>query len=144
MNVIGREASENYRYVMQITGDNAVGKRELMNFADVGSQFPVIATTSDLLTTGVNCKTCKVIVIDKNIGSLSEFKQILGRGTRLYPKMDKMFFTLLDFRDASRLFADPDFMGSRFRCMRVMVFRVRCGAGVVMRWCREIGFGGIG
>lgn len=111
VNVIGREASENYRYVMQITGDNAVGKRELMNFADVGSQFPVIATTSDLLTTGVNCKTCKVIVIDKNIGSLSEFKQILGRGTRLYPKMDKMFFTLLDFRDASRLFADPDFMG---------------------------------
>ncbi len=111
VNVIGDEASENFRYVTRITGDNPVGKGQLKNFMDVESKFPVIATTSDLMTTGVNCKTCKVIVIDKNIGSLTEFKQILGRGTRLYPQKDKMYFTLLDFRDASRMFADPEFMG---------------------------------
>ena len=111
VNEIGGEAITNQRYVMRITGDNDEGKKQLDNFQDVNERYPVVATTSALLTTGVNCKTCEVIVIDKNIESMTEFKQILGRGTRLYPQKDKYYFTLLDFRDVSRKFYDPDFDG---------------------------------
>ena len=111
VNEIGGEAITNPKYVMRITGDNDVGKKQLEYFQDVNERYPVVATTSMLLTTGVNCKTCEVIVIDKSVESMTEFKQILGRGTRLYPKKDKYYFTLLDFRNVSRNFYDPDFDG---------------------------------
>lgn len=103
--------TQNPKYVMRITGDNPEGKSQLDNFTAVDSTYPVIVTTSKLLTTGVDCKTCKVIVLDTNIGSMIEFKQIIGRGTRLRPDYGKEFFTILDFRNACRLFADPNFDG---------------------------------
>ncbi|WP_297218252.1 EcoAI/FtnUII family type I restriction enzme subunit R [uncultured Desulfovibrio sp.] len=99
------------RYVMRITGDNPQGKAQLDNFLDPDSPFPVIVTTSRLLTTGADCKTCKLIVLDNVINSMTEFKQIIGRGSRLRPENGKWFFTIMDFRDACRLFADPDFDG---------------------------------
>lgn len=99
------------RYVMRITGDDKEGKAQLDNFIDVNSEYPVIVTTSKLLTTGVDCKTCKLIVLDRNIQSMTEFKQIIGRGTRLYPDKDKLFFTIMDFKKATDLFYDPDFDG---------------------------------
>lgn len=100
-------------YVMKITGDDREGKAQLDNFIDPDEKFPTIVTTSKLLTTGVNCKTCKVIVLDNIFGEhgMTEFKQIIGRGTRIYEDYGKRYFTILDFRDASRLFADPDFDG---------------------------------
>lgn len=105
--------AENSRYIMQITGDNQEGKAQLENFIDEESKYPTIVTTSKLLTTGVDAKTCKVIVLDNEFGEngMIEFKQIIGRGTRLKPEYGKEFFTILDFRNASRLFADPDFDG---------------------------------
>lgn len=103
--------SENSKYIMRITGDNAEGKAQLDNFMDVGSKYPVIAVTSKLMTTGVDAKMCKLIVLDNNIGSMTEFKQIIGRGTRLRPDDGKLYFTLMDFRNASRLFADDGFNG---------------------------------
>ncbi len=99
------------RYVMRITGDNPEGKAQLDNFIDPESLYPTIVTTSKLLTTGVDCKTCKLIVLDANIGSMTEFKQIVGRGTRLNPDHGKEYFTIMDFRNNSRKFADPDFDG---------------------------------
>jgi len=102
---------ENHRYIMRITGDNQEGKAQLENFQDRESKYPTIATTSKLLTTGVDIKTCKLIVLDSNINSMTEFKQIIGRGTRLDPEYGKEYFTILDFRNASRLFADPAFDG---------------------------------
>lgn len=99
------------RYVMRITGDNAVGKKQLDNFTSVKSKYPVIVTTSRLMTTGVDCKTCRLIVLDNVINSISEFKQIIGRGTRLRPDCDKWYFTIMDFRNVCRLFSDPDFDG---------------------------------
>jgi len=102
---------ENNKYVMRITGDNAEGKEQLDNFMDVDSKYPVIAVTSKLMTTGVDAKMCKLIVLDNNIGSMTEFKQIIGRGTRLRPDDGKLYFTLMDFRNASRLFADEGFDG---------------------------------
>ena len=96
---------------MQITGDNDEGKRELDNFIDPESTYPVIATTSKLMTTGVDAKTCKLIVLDSNINSMTEFKQIIGRGTRLRPDYGKWYFTILDFRGVTRLFEDKDFDG---------------------------------
>ena len=102
---------ENPKYIMRITGDNPEGKAQLDNFIDRESQYPTVVTTSKLLTTGVDAKTCKVIVLDANINSMTEFKQIIGRGTRLDPEHGKEFFTIIDFRNASRLFADPTFDG---------------------------------
>jgi type I restriction enzyme R subunit len=102
---------EDSRYIMRITGDDAEGKRQLDNFIDVESRYPVVATTSKLLSTGVDCKTCKLIVLDSNINSMTEFKQIIGRGTRLLWDDDKRYFTILDFRNVTRLFADKDFDG---------------------------------
>jgi type I restriction enzyme, R subunit len=99
------------RYVMQITGDNQEGKRELDNFINPEETYPVIATTSKLMTTGIDAKTCKLIVLDSNIGSMTEFKQIIGRGTRIEEEYRKLFFTILDFRNVTDLFADPDFDG---------------------------------
>lgn len=103
--------AENSKYVMQITGDNDEGKKELDNFIDPEVTYPVIATTSKLMTTGVDAKTCKLIAIDSNINSMTEFKQIIGRGTRLRPDYDKWYFTILDFRGVTRLFEDKDFDG---------------------------------
>lgn len=100
-----------YRYVMKITGDDKEGKDQLDNFADVNEQYPTVVTTSKLLTTGVNVKTVKLIVLESNIGSMTEFKQIVGRGTRLDPDHGKEFFTIMDFRGSTRLFADPEFDG---------------------------------
>jgi type I restriction enzyme R subunit len=100
-----------YRYVMRITGDNDEGKAQLDNFIDPKRPYPVIATTSKLMTTGVDAQTCHVIALDQRIQSLTEFKQIIGRGTRLRPDYGKYFFTILDFRKATELFADPDWDG---------------------------------
>lgn len=107
--------SQNYKYVMRITGDNDIGKRELDNFIDPESAYPVIATTSELMTTGIDAQTCKVIVLDKNINSMTTFKQIIGRGTRINEAYNKHYFTILDFRNATDLFADPQFDGDPIR-----------------------------
>jgi len=103
--------AENSKYVMQITGDNDEGKRELDNFTNPEELFPVIATTSKLMTTGIDAQTCKLIVLDSNIKSMTEFKQIIGRGTRVNEEYGKTFFTIMDFRNATDLFADPKFDG---------------------------------
>src|SRR5258708_6422120 len=105
------KVAENRRYVVRITGDNDEGKKELDNFIDPESSYPVIATTSKLMTTGVDAQTCQLIVLDTNINSITEFKQIIGRGTRIREDYHKFFFTILDFRNATELFADPDFDG---------------------------------
>lgn len=102
---------QNPHYVMRITGDDEAGKAELDNFIDPESKYPVIVTTSKLLTTGVDVQTCKVVVLDANINSMTEFKQIVGRGTRLREDFGKYFFTIMDFRNATDNFADPDFDG---------------------------------
>ena len=102
---------EDSRYIMRITGDNAQGKEQLDNFIDPESKYPTIVTTSKLMTTGVDCKTCKYIVLDTNISSMTEFKQIIGRGTRIKEDYGKMFFTIIDFRNATRLFYDKEFDG---------------------------------
>lgn len=107
--------AQNPKYVMQITGDNDEGKRELDNFINPEERYPVIATTSKLMTTGVDAQTCKLIVLDSNIGSMTEFKQIIGRGTRINEEFGKTFFTILDFRNVTDLFADPDFDGDPVR-----------------------------
>ena len=104
-------AASNRRYVMRITGDDNEGKAQLSYFIDNDEPYPVIATTSKLLTTGVDAKTCKLIVLDQNIRSMTEFKQIIGRGTRLREDYQKLYFTIMDFKGATRLFADPDFDG---------------------------------
>lgn len=104
-------AASNRRYVMRITGDDNEGKAQLSYFIDNEEPYPVIATTSKLLTTGVDAKTCKLIVLDQNINSMTEFKQIIGRGTRLREDYQKLYFTIMDFKGATRLFADPDFDG---------------------------------
>lgn len=103
--------SQNRKYIVRITGDNDEGKRELDNFIDPENPYPVIAVTSKLMTTGVDAQTCKLIVLDQNIGSMTEFKQIIGRGTRVREDYNKMYFTIMDFRNATELFADPDFDG---------------------------------
>ena len=101
----------NRKYVMRITGDNEEGKRELDNFIDPESISPVVVTTSRLMSTGVDAQTCKLIVLDRGIQSMTEFKQIIGRGTRINEDYDKFYFTIMDFRKATELFADKDFDG---------------------------------
>ena len=107
--------AQNSKFVMQITGDNDEGKMELDNFINPEEKYPVIATTSKLMTTGVDAQTCKLIVLDSNIGSMTEFKQIIGRGTRINEEFGKTFFTIIDFRNVTDLFADPDFDGDPVR-----------------------------
>lgn len=104
-------AAANPKYVMRITGDNDEGKAQLDNFIDPESPYPVIATTSQLMSTGVDAQTCRLIVLDKRIGSMTEFKQIIGRGTRINEDYGKLYFTIMDFKRATALFADPDFDG---------------------------------
>ncbi|MDL2328014.1 DEAD/DEAH box helicase family protein, partial [Ruminococcaceae bacterium OttesenSCG-928-A11] len=103
--------TQDERYVMRITGDDDIGKKQLDNFRDVSSRYPVLVTTSKLLTTGVDAQMVKVIVLDSTINSMTEFKQIIGRGTRVREDLGKMFFTIFDFKNATRNFADPDFDG---------------------------------
>lgn len=110
-NLNKEEVVTDSRYVMQITGDDQQGKAELDNFIDPESRYPVIATTSRLLSTGVDAQTVKLIVLDNTINSMTEFKQTIGRGTRVRTDYDKWFFVILDFRNVTRLFADPDFDG---------------------------------
>lgn len=107
--------SQNHKYIVKITGDDKEGKRELDNFIDPEQAYPVIATTSELMTTGIDAQTCKVIVLDKEIRSMTSFKQIIGRGTRINEEYEKNSFTILDFRNATDLFADPDFDGDPIR-----------------------------
>jgi len=103
--------AQNAKYVMRITGDNEEGRAELDNFIFPESRYPVIAVTSKLMTTGVDAQTCKLIVLDQRIQSMTEFKQIIGRGTRINEDYGKYFFTIIDFKRATELFADPDFDG---------------------------------
>ena len=101
----------NPRYVMRITGSDTAGQKELDNFIDPAQPYPVLVTTSRLLSTGVDAQTCRLIVLDRAVGSMTEFKQILGRGTRVHEDTGKLYFTLMDFRGATNHFADPDFDG---------------------------------
>ena len=119
-------AASNRRYVMRITREDKEGKAQLSYFIDNDEPYPVIATTSKLLTTGVDAKTCKLIVLDQNINSMTEFKQIIGRGTRLREDYQKLYFTIMDFKGATRLFADPDFDGEP-----VVIYEPKLGDPVV-------------
>lgn len=103
--------SKHPHYIVKITGDDEIGKMELDNFTDVEEKFPVIATTSKMLTTGIDTKMVKLIVLESNINSITEFKQIIGRGTRIREAEGKVFFTIMDFRKATNIFARPDFDG---------------------------------
>ena len=111
VNLNPERVKENRKYVMRITGDEAEGKAELDNFIDPESRYPVIATTSKLMTTGVDAQTCKLVVLDQRIQSMTEFKQIIGRGTRINEDYGKFWFSIMDFKKATELFADPAFDG---------------------------------
>jgi len=102
---------KNSKYIVRITGDDEYGKKELDNFIDPSVHYPVIVTTSKLLNTGVDVQTCKLVVLDSNIQSMTEFKQIIGRGTRIREDYGKTYFTIMDFRQVTNLFADPEFDG---------------------------------
>lgn len=102
---------KNPKYIVRITSDDRVGKSLLDDFIDPDSDYPVVATTSELLSTGVDCKTCGLIVIDKEVNSMTTFKQMVGRGTRIYEQTGKMNFDILDFRNVTTLFSDPEFDG---------------------------------
>jgi len=111
VNLNPERVRESRKYVMRITGDENEGKAELDNFINPEERYPVIATTSKLMTTGVDAQTCKLIVLDQHIKSMTEFKQIIGRGTRINEDYDKYWFTIMDFKKATELFADPAFDG---------------------------------
>jgi type I restriction enzyme R subunit len=111
VNLNPKRIAENRKYVMRITGDENEGKAELDNFINPEERYPVIATTSKLMTTGVDAQTCKLIVLDQSIRSMTEFKQIIGRGTRINDDYKKHWFTIMDFKKATELFADPAFDG---------------------------------
>ncbi|MGQ9449532.1 EcoAI/FtnUII family type I restriction enzme subunit R, partial [Xanthomonas citri] len=111
VNLNPQRVAENRKYVMRITGDDNEGKAELDNFINPEMRYPVIATTSKLMTTGVDAQTCKLIVLDQHIRSMTEFKQIIGRGTRINENYGKYWFTIMDFKKATELFADPSFDG---------------------------------
>ena len=118
VNLNPKRVAENRKYVMRITGDENEGKAELDNFIDPEKAYPVIATTSKLMTTGVDAQTCKLIVLDQRIQSMTEFKQIIGRGTRINDDYNKHWFTILDFKKATELFADPNFDGDPVQVYR--------------------------
>lgn len=105
------QVKKNEKYVMKITGDDELGKAQLENFMNAKKPYPVIVTTSELMSTGVNVKTCKLVVLDQNIQSMTKFKQIIGRGTRIDERYNKLWFTILDFKKATELFADETFDG---------------------------------
>lgn len=111
VNLNSERIKENRKYVMRITGDENEGKAELDNFINPEERYPVIATTSKLMTTGVDAQTCKLVVLDQHIKSMTEFKQIIGRGTRINEDYGKYWFTIMDFKKATELFADKNFDG---------------------------------
>lgn len=111
VNLNPEQIAKNDNYVLKITGDDEIGKAQLDNFINAKKPYPVIATTSELMTTGVDAKTCKLVVLDQHIQSMTKFKQIIGRGTRIDEKHGKLWFTILDFKKATELFADERFDG---------------------------------
>ena len=111
VNLNPEQVAKNDKYVMKITGDDELGKAQLDNFINPKKTYPVIATTSELMTTGVDAKTCKLVVLDQHIQSMTKFKQIIGRGTRIDDRYGKLWFTILDFKKATELFADERFDG---------------------------------
>jgi type I restriction enzyme R subunit len=111
VNLNPERVKENRKYIMRITGDEKEGKDELDNFINPEERYPVVATTSKLMTTGVDAQTCKLVVLDQHIKSMTEFKQIIGRGTRINEDHNKYWFTIMDFKKATELFADKDFDG---------------------------------
>ena len=111
VNLNSERISENSKYIMRITGDENEGKSQLDNFINPEERYPVIATTSKLLSTGVDVQTCKLIVLDQHIKSMTEFKQIIGRGTRINENYNKYWFSIMDFKKATELFADKEFDG---------------------------------
>jgi type I restriction enzyme R subunit len=111
VNLNPERVKESHKYVMRITGDEIEGKAELDNFINPEERYPVIATTSKLMTTGVDAQTCKLVVLDQHIKSMTEFKQMIGRGTRINEDYGKFWFTIMDFKKATELFADPAFDG---------------------------------
>ncbi|HIF9203575.1 TPA: EcoAI/FtnUII family type I restriction enzme subunit R [Photobacterium damselae] len=111
-NCCPEQMKKNEKYVMKITGDDKLGKDQLDNFINPKTKYPVIATTSELMTTGVDAKTCKLIVLDTTIKSMTKFKQIIGRGTRIDDRYGKLWFSILDFKKATELFADERFDGT--------------------------------
>ena len=110
-NELNEQSKENPKYVVRITGDDTYGKLEIENFINPEEKYPVIATTSKLLSTGVDTQTVKLVVLDSPMNSMTEFKQIIGRGTRVAEQYGKYYFTIMDFRNVTRLFADPEFDG---------------------------------
>ncbi len=110
-NELNEQSKENPKYVVRITGDDMYGKLEIENFINPEEKYPVIATTSKLLSTGVDTQTVKLVVLDSPMNSMTEFKQIIGRGTRVAEQYGKYYFTIMDFRNVTRLFADPEFDG---------------------------------
>lgn len=118
-NLNPEQMAKNDKYVMKITGDDELGKGQLDNFINPKRPYPVIATTSELMTTGVDAKTCKLVVLDQNIQSMTKFKQIIGRGTRIDDKYGKLWFTILDFKKATELFADERFDGTPEKVIKV-------------------------
>ncbi|AUV55352.1 DEAD/DEAH box helicase [Raoultella planticola] len=118
VNLNPEQVNKNEKYVMKITGDDDIGKGQLDNFINPKKAYPVIATTSELMSTGVDAQTCKLVVLDQNIQSMTKFKQIIGRGTRINEKFGKLWFTILDFKKATELFADPRFDGMPEKVIR--------------------------
>lgn len=114
-----QQVKQNDKYIMKITGDDKLGKAQLDNFINPKKAYPVIVTTSELMSTGVDAQTCKLIVLDQNIQSMTKFKQIIGRGTRINEKYHKLWFTIMDFKKATELFSDKDFDGNPERVMVV-------------------------
>ena len=117
INLNPEQVAKNEKYVMKITGDDEIGKAQLDNFINPKKAYPVIATTSELMSTGVDAKTCKLVVLDQSIQSMTKFKQIIGRGTRIDDRYNKLWFTILDFKKATELFADERFDGIPERIM---------------------------
>jgi type I restriction enzyme R subunit len=117
VNLNPEQVKKNEKYVMKITGDDELGKAQLDNFINPKKAYPVIATTSELMTTGVDAKTCKLVVLDQSIQSMTKFKQIIGRGTRIDDRYNKLWFTILDFKKATELFADEKFDGEPVKIM---------------------------
>ena len=111
------QVAKNEKYVMKITGDDEIGKAQLDNFINPKKAYPVIVTTSELMSTGDDAKTCKLIVLDQNIQSMTKFKQVIGRGTRIDERYNKLWFTILDFKKATELFADEKFDGEAVKIM---------------------------
>ncbi|MEN9017707.1 MAG: DEAD/DEAH box helicase family protein [Hellea sp.] len=126
INLNPEQVAKNDKYVMKITGDDEIGKAQLDNFINPKKAYPVIATTSELMTTGVDAKTCKLVVLDINMAntSMTKFKQIIGRGTRIDEKYNKLWFTVLDFKKATELFADDAFDGVPEKILKVTSYDV--------------------